>query len=183
MPHLVVVVLLLLNLPFFTVWHEPDRRGWDGWLTHVLRGLPVGVVAGAESEEAYLARRVPTYRAWQFIDGRLPPGSRILTFSSGDHFYSRTRRLWSESVAALPVTWHAQAGREREMHAAARRLGISHVLVERRALDDPDVAGLPLWSDAMRACCLRPAYEDNRVLLFRLEPAAVSSAVDAVSRR
>lgn len=180
--HAIVVVLLLLNLPFFTVWHEPDRQGWYGWLTHVPRGLPIGVVAGAESERAYLARRVPTYRAWQFIDSHAAPGSRVLTFSGGDHYYSRTPRLWSEATVALPVTWDAEAVPHAELRARAAALGITHVLVERRALEDPLLAGLPIWSDAMRACCLRPAYEDDRAQVFLLDTAPASAPPDVVSR-
>jgi hypothetical protein len=181
--HATVVVLLLLNLPFFTVWHEPDRQGRDGWLTHVLRGLPVGVVAGTESEQAYLARRVPTYRAWQFIDSHAAPGSRVLTFSGGDHYYSRTPRLWSEATVALPVTWDAEAVPAAELRARVAALGISHVLVERRSFENPRLSGLPLWSDTMRACCLRPVYEDDRTQVFLLDTTAASAPADVVSRR
>jgi hypothetical protein len=181
--HATVVVLLLLNLPFFTVWHEPDRQGWTGWLTHVPRGLPIGVVAGAESQQAYLARRVPTYRAWQFIDSHAAPGSRVLTFSGGDHYYSRTPRLWSEAAVARPFTWDAQGVSEGELRARAAALGISHVLVERRSFESPRLSGLPLWSDTMRACCLRPVYEDDRTQVFLLDTTAASAPADVVSRR
>ncbi len=82
-----VALLLTLNLPPFVESHEPDRRGWTGWLTHVHRSLPLAVVLGAESESAYLTRTVPTYRAWQRIDELTAPDSVVLTFLSGDHLY------------------------------------------------------------------------------------------------
>jgi hypothetical protein len=180
--HAPVIVLLTLNLPFFTVWQEPDRKGWSGWLTHVPRGLPLGVVAGAESEEAYLTRRVPTYRAWQYLAVHVAPGSRVLTFSGGDHYYSRTWRLWSDAAIARPVTWDAQVGHEAQLRDDVAALRISHVLVERRALEQPALSGLPLWSDRLRTCCLRPAYEDNAALVFRFETTPPPT-LDQVSRR
>src|SRR4051812_28330886 len=75
-----IVVLLVVDLPPFIGWHERDRVGWNGWLTHVIRGIPAGVVVGAESEDSYLARAVPSYRAWRFIDASISPAGRILTF-------------------------------------------------------------------------------------------------------
>lgn len=167
-PRAAVTVLLVLNLPFFTEYQERDRRGWTGWITHVLRALPLGVVVGAESEDAYLARTVPTYRAWQFIDASTPPGSRVLTFAGGDHLYSHRPRLWADATMAYPATWHAAAGEEARMLRELQRLGITHVLLDRGQMDRTGVSRLALVSAVTLQCCLEPIYEDERVSVYRV---------------
>jgi len=164
-----VALLLALNLPPFIEWHERDRRGWNGWLTHVHRSLPLAVVLGAESEHAYLSRTVPTYSAWQRISELTPPESVVLTFLSGDHLYGTRRRLWSDATLATDVTWGALAGDEPRMLAAAARHDVTHVLFARDQLDDEEFQHLAIASTRTRDCCLELLYEDPHVLLYRLE--------------
>jgi hypothetical protein len=158
-----IVALLAVNLPPFVEWHETDRRGWDGWLTHVLRGAPASVVFGAEPESSYLARSVPAYRAWAAIDKIAPADARVLTFIGGDYLYSHRSRLWSDATAAWPITWSATSGDVREVLDAAMRAGISYVLFDKRQWGDDKFSTLTIASPAMRSCCLRPVYEDGRV--------------------
>ena len=89
-----VAALLLLSLPPFIPFHEGDRRGWDGWLTHVLRRVPVEVVVGAESKDSYLTRHVRLYGAWRFINTQLPDGG-------GDTQLSRRRQLLCGPAAGV----------------------------------------------------------------------------------
>ncbi len=162
----VVVVLLLLNLPMFSVLQERDRRGPDGWLTHVLRALPAAVVVGAESEDAYLARLVPAYRAWKAIDAATPRDARVLTFAGGDYFYSHRARVSSDAPVALPATWHALKGDETAARLALDRLGITHVLADRRVATSVDGRNLAIFSADMQRCCLRPIYADERFTVY-----------------
>ncbi len=164
----IVVPLLLVNLPPFTAWHERDRHGWEGWLSHTARGVPLQVVIGAESEQHYLARLVPSYRAWSFIDAHVPPGSRVLTFAGGDHLYSHVDRIWSDSPAARAATWDLRAGREAEAKSALARLRVTHVLFDRRQLEQTAAGQLAIASAAMRTCCLDRIYEDDRFGVYRL---------------
>jgi hypothetical protein len=164
--HGATVMLLLLNLPPLIDWQERERRGQDGWLTHVLRSAPLAVVVGAESEGSYLGRTLPSYRAWLAIDDGTPRDSRVLTFFGGDHLYSHRSRIWSDATIAYEATWGRRAGEEAAMFEALRRLGITHVLFDRRQLSDPDVARLAIATSATRACCLAPLYEDDRAAVF-----------------
>ena len=164
----VVVVMLLFNLPPTSGWHEPDRRGYEGWMAHIARGLPLGVVLGAESEQDYLARMVLSYRAWRFVNTALPADARILTFSGGDHLYSERPRLSSEAVAARPATWDARTGEEPHATEALHALGITHVLFAKRQIERGDVGTLAIASERMRTCCLALAYEDAHFALYRV---------------
>jgi len=170
-----LAIILILNLPPFIRMHERDRVQWKGWLTHVVRMVPVRVVAGATSTDDYLTAAVPSYGAWQFINRNLPVDSRILTFSGGDHLYGARARLWSDSAAASSITWGAAAGAERDVLRSARLLGISHVLFDRQQLDGGSLAGLAIASDKMRICCLTPVWHDGRYALLRLAERAATT--------
>jgi hypothetical protein len=163
-----VGLLLVLNLPPFTHWHERDKQGWTGWLTHVVRELPIRVVIGAESERSYLSRSVPAFAAWEFANARLPADARVLTFFGGDHLYSRRDRLWSDTVAARPATWGAEAGREREAFHVLEQLGITHVLLDTRLIGQGPAGRLAVASVAARQCCLEELYTDGRSALYRV---------------
>lgn len=165
---LLVGALLVLNLPPFTEWHESDRSRGEGWLTHTSRAVPLQVLIGAESEQHYLRRSVPSYAAWAFIDSHVPPEARVLTFSGGDHLYTRADRIWSDSVAARPATWDLAAGREREARLALARMKITHVLFDRRQLEGGEAGQLAVGSAAMRQCCLEKLYEDGRFAVYRV---------------
>lgn len=111
---------------------EWDREGWTRWLTHVVHRVPLEVVAGATSEDAWLRRQLRSYPAWQFLNEHAAADSRVLTFFGGDHFYAERARLWSEAAAARSVTWDAIDGTRHDVVAGLRRLGITHLLVPKR---------------------------------------------------
>lgn len=164
----IVAVLLVANLPPFTPWHEADRRGRSGWLTHTMRLVPLPVLVGAESREDYLSRTVPSYRAWRYIDTHTEPGARVLTFSGGDHFYSHRDRVWSDSPLARPATWGSLAGDEAAARSALAKLRIAYVLFDTRQFEDPNFRALAIVSPAMRSCCLDEVYEDGRFAVYRV---------------
>ena len=164
-----VAILLFLNLPPFIRLHEGDREEWSGWLTHVMRAAPVRVVMGAMTEDQYLEMSVRSYAAWRFIGQTLPRDARILTFSDGDHLYGAGERLWSDATAAHLVTWAAPSGQENTVLDHARRLGLSHVLFNKRQIAIGDLANLAIRSQRMRTCCLTLLWQDSEYELYRLE--------------
>ena len=164
-------LLVAFNLPPFTGWHERDRSGDQGWLTHVVRALPLRVVLGAVSRAEYKGQMVSSFVAWSYIDKVVPHHARVLTFSGGDHLYSTRRRLWSDATAAHPITWGGAIGQERLVHQRAQALGITHVLFDRTQIAGGQLSELAIASDVMKLCCLRLLYEDSRFQLYALSPA------------
>ena len=159
-----VAALLLLSLPPFIPFHEGDRRGWDGWLTHVLRRVPVEVVVGAESKDSYLTRQVPSYGAWRFINTQLPTEAVILSYPAGDNFYADRRRVWANSPPMLEGVRRLSAGSEDEAFAYLRRWKITHVLIdEGEAAHSEDV----LFTDQARRKMLR-LYRDGESTVYGL---------------
>jgi hypothetical protein len=161
-------LLLPLNLPPFTPLHEVDRVKWHGWLTHVIRKVPVAVVVGQESQEDYLTKAVPSYAAWRYINAHLPIDARILTFSGGDHFYSQRDRIWSDATIARPAVWGAADGQEQQALQKLQELRISHILFDKQQLQALEPDTLAIAKPSVLHQWYVPEYEDNRFILYRL---------------
>ena len=164
----VLAVLMVLNLPPFTFLHEGDRVQWDGWLTSVLHTLPLGVVVGGESPGGYLARQIASFPVWQFAETALPADARVLTWSEGDQFYTHLDRVWANSALAIGTAW-ALAGQEDQALADLRRLGITHLIVDKRPLDGPNGwNAYALTGPLTRMDWYEQIYEDDSFVLYRI---------------
>jgi hypothetical protein len=168
--HWSLVTLLIVNLPPFTPLHEVDRAQWNGWLTHVIRRVPLSVVVGRESQEAYLTRSVPSYAAWRYINTHLPLDARILTFSGGDHFYSDRDRLWSDATLARPATWGATKGQEQQALQKLQELRISHILFDKQQLASGELSELAIAQPVTLSQWYDLEHEDDQFILYRLQP-------------
>ena len=164
---MIVMIIGIMNLPPFTPLHEADREGWNGWLTHVLRDSPVRVVVGREAEDVYLAREVPSFDAWRWINAHLASDARVLTTTGGDQLYAHRSRIPYDAAIARPAVWVGA----QELDGAAdtlRRLGITHVLFDRRELSRLREDSLVLASPAFQQACTFE-YADPRFCLCRVD--------------
>lgn len=93
--------------------------------------------------------------------------TRILTFSGGDHLFSARRRIWSDATAAHAAVWGSPAGYEARALAALERLGVTHVLVEKRLLETPRRQDLALVQPEFRDRWMEQIYEDRYYVLYR----------------
>ncbi len=164
-----IVLLMLLNLPPWTVLQESGRQGWTGWLTHVIRQVPVRVVLGAETEPSYLSRQVPSYQAWQYINAQTPADAFVLSFMEGDQYYSERQRISANAVLARPAVWAAPAGQEQSARSALQRLGITYLLYDKRLLDTPEVSQLAITRPEFIRACLSLEFEDRFSRLYRFK--------------
>jgi hypothetical protein len=176
----VVLVMLAASTPPFTRALEGDRGPgeWAGWVDHALRGVPLGVVLGAESRDEYLARHVPTLRAWRYANAVLPRDAVVLAYSGGDHFFSERARLSALATSMRAAAW-APPGDSARAFAALRARGVTHVLVDRAFLRENGFAPGTAWTDYAILCepgrraRLAALYDDGRVALYALRAAAV----------
>jgi hypothetical protein len=164
----VITGLLLLNFPPFTSLHESDRSASQGWLTHVIHELPLSVVVGAESEEAYLGAKIPSFQAWQYINRNLPADALVLTFSDGDHYYSERRRLWSQSPLGGSVLQKTAGGNGEEAIQDFRRIGVGYILFDKRQTDGADPGASILRETGQASASLKLLYEDRFFALYRI---------------
>ena len=173
----IVAVVLATNLPPFLPLHEGDRSGWTGWLTHVVRRVPVEVVVGGVTPDAYLTRELRTFGAWTFLDAHTPADIRVLTFFGGDHFYARRARLWSEAVAARPVTWGATDVPVSTLLDRLRQLGITHVMAPAPDRRTPEQSALSILQPATRDAAFDVIYEDYWTVVYRVRAAGSAAGV------
>lgn len=159
--------LLILNLPPFISFHEKDRNGWDGWLTHVIRDFPLRVVIGVETETQYLTRSVPSFRVWQYVNSNLQDHEKILTFSGGDNLYSNVDRIWSYATLARPAVWAEGTAKKTKILQALKALGISHVLFDQKTLESLDSTPT-IAEPSLLAQWFDLEYQDSRFFLYRL---------------
>jgi hypothetical protein len=167
-----LAVVLLANLPPWTVLHEGDRRGWDGWLTHVVHEPPTAVVLGGIAADAYLRAQVRTYGAWRWIDRHAPAGARVLTFFSGDQLYSSRPRLWSEAVAARAATWGATGGNRNRVADELRRRGIAFILAPADPWRTDEHRRLDLLRPEIVGSVLERMYEDRFAVVYAVRAGA-----------
>lgn len=161
--------LLVLNLPVFTSLHEPDRSKQDGWLTHVIHELPLGVVVGAESQEAYLSRKIPSYRAWQTINQDLPVDALVLTFSDGDHYYGERGRIWSRSPLVGSILQKAAGTNGDQAIEDLRQIGVGYILFDKREIERGDPGATMLRESGPTTTTFETLYEDPNFVLFRID--------------
>ena len=69
---------------------------------------------------------------------------------------------------AYPAVWGAPRGKEQQALDALRRLGISHILFDRRQLDSLAPSSLAVTQPSVVAYWYELDYEDARFLLYRL---------------
>ena len=170
-----VAALLFLNLPPFTPLHEGDRERWNGWLTHVVRTFPVGVLVGRETQEAYLRREVATYGAWRHLEAATPPrGTRVMEAGGGDNLYAARQRIPIDATLSRGG-WAQGSGGEATVLATLARLGITHVLFDKDWLARMTSERAALASPSFRRDFLELEYEDSRALVYRVAPTRSSA--------
>ena len=69
---------------------------------------------------------------WQFAAATLQSSAYVLTWSGGEQFYTHHDRIWANSALAIATAW-AEAGEEELALASLRELGVTHLIVDRRA--------------------------------------------------
>ncbi|MBW4523133.1 MAG: phospholipid carrier-dependent glycosyltransferase [Scytolyngbya sp. HA4215-MV1] len=163
-----LAVLLPLNLPPFIQFHEGDRVQWEGWLNHAMHQIPFAVVVGRQSQTDYLQHAVPSYRAWRYINTHLPTNARVLSFSSGDHFYADRERIWSDATIAHPAIWGASIGQEQKAFQTLGKLRISHILIDKKELNSGALKELAIVQPSTITNRYVVEYEDDRFILYRI---------------
>jgi hypothetical protein len=127
---LLTAIILLLNLPPFTSLHLTEQDALQSRNQNVMTRIPLGVVIGYETEEAYLRRKMPSYAVWQYVNENLPPGSRVLTSGAQSSFPSHDKHGDVERISTASTGKQGAGSEEKQAVDRLRILGISHVLVK-----------------------------------------------------
>ncbi|MBE9030265.1 DUF1420 family protein [filamentous cyanobacterium LEGE 11480] len=159
-------LLLPLNLPPFTAFHEGDRVQWDGWFANVIYHLPLPVVVGMETREAYLTRQVSAYAAWQYVNAMVEPSAQILSFVNGNYFHSQ-RAIWAYYILPMRPAITTQMDQVDEALACLAKHGIHYVIFDRRQLAAEHKAFVLTQPQVIQQH-YKLLYEDANVLFYQI---------------
>jgi hypothetical protein len=144
-------------------------------VAHVVQLRPVGVVIGAESRRAFLARSDHDFQAARYVRETLPSSGRTLLLGDGRGYYCLP--------ACLPdpdhFRWAAEIARredDADLVAWFDSMGATHILLSMEDLDfllqhDPEGvmrAGLERLSAWRQAGCLQEVFNDGRTSVLRV---------------
>ena len=92
-------------------------------LSFVFGATKLPVFLGLESKESYLRKKLPDYGLFEFANGALPVGSRVLVLGNGDpHWYYWEVPVFWASLDLIKKTDRAEILPELE------RMGVTHIL-------------------------------------------------------
>jgi hypothetical protein len=165
----VVLLVLALALPPFRVLHERDGKDT---LTHVMLETPLDVVTGAESEDAYVTRRVPAYPAIQRLNRLAGPDDLVVVaIDPFADFYARP--AMAPDYAVCLSNAGLRAGSAVAAHRALIRTSVDYVLADERVR--------AAWSfdwvaRDFRRGALTPVYSAGSLRLYRVRRVWASHA-------
>jgi len=175
-----VLAIMSLSLPPFLRMHERDRSGSEGWLTHVLREVPLDVVTGAENRDAYLARRLPIYAAIQRLNAEAGSDDRAIVIDRPYNLYSQAE-LVPFYAHCLRNAGQAQRGGEETAYHRLRRAGVGYVLFERKKMYE--LSNRALTDSSFERHFLELIHKDSRTLLYRIVDSKPSQAKSSMEHR
>ncbi len=140
---------------------------YAGHLIHRRGPLP----ADEPARTAYLRHEVPGYGALAWLNARCGAGCAVYALWGENLRYYAAGGFAGDWYGTLPFSEVLALGaRPARLHARLRQLGISHVLVVRRAPGQAPRAA-PLFS--LAGACFHLAYRDTEADLLALTPAGV----------
>jgi Dolichyl-phosphate-mannose-protein mannosyltransferase len=115
---------------------------------------PISYLLGPETRAEYLARRLPEYDTFRFINGRLPPDAKIYLLFIGRRGYYCERDYFHEGgeLPALLMGAIQSAQEPGQVESVLKRQGITHLMVRSELLARYLVNNLPpakiaLWNE------------------------------------
>ncbi len=131
-----------------------------------VRRLPAAL--GFETREAYLARELPAWRGWQFLNREVPPGVLIGLVDPISYYVRPPFEVLESYHVHLNLDAFPDAGSLRD---ELRRRGISYLAVTR---DRRDINTLPFWEfierhpDLLDDTAAERVFADEAYQVFRL---------------
>jgi hypothetical protein len=136
---------------------------------------PLGYLSRAETRAGYLARTLPDYRAFDYINRNLPDSARIYLLFMARRAYYCEREYFhdlGESPATLLRVIH-DAKSTAEIQVGLGRRGITHLIAREGLLqtflrNNLLAANANLWDDFVRTH-LTKLYQDGQYAVFQID--------------
>ena len=126
------------------------------------------VVFGQQSRNDYITHNFAAYPAMQFINTQLPPGAKVVFYGNPFGFYCDKPYLWGDAQHSTVIPYDQMHSAD-DLRAELQRLGVTHILINRRyfALDSP--APDARWVSALTARLGPPVFDAHGVAIYELK--------------
>jgi hypothetical protein len=152
-----LVYVLFTRLAFTVISFEVPER------------YPYRVVLGRESQEEYLARTLPVFSAYRFLDGQDSGPHRV--FSLGNEFRYYTNAQIDGLNDSPAARWVAEAATQHELASRMAYLGYDYILInEPTRAYKQNIYGLPLLDQEFLNRYTRLEYVERGIYLYRFYP-------------
>jgi hypothetical protein len=147
----IIPPLIVLGIIGLTRFQAAFRKGWiaaaalagfalflNGMyvVDYIQRLDPWGYLSGRESREVYLSRHLSDYPVYTYLNGHLPEKARVLLVFMGNRGYYCDRDYLYDSpldgITLIKVV--EESSSVEEIDAGLRRLGITHIVMNRPIL-------------------------------------------------
>ncbi len=126
------------------------------------------VVFGQQSQSDYITHNFAAYPAMQFVNTQLPLGTKVVFYGNPLGFYCDKPYLWGDAQhsTVIPYDQIHSAG---DLRAQLLRLGVTHILINRRYfVPDPSAPDAP-WVYALTAQLGPPIFEARGAAVYALK--------------
>ena len=132
--------------------------------------LQAPVVFGWQSRAQYLEHDLSGYPAMQFINTQLPTNAKIVLYGHPFGFYCDKPYLWGDAQHSTLIPYDTFHSAE-DLSAYLQKIGVTHILINRRNLPPPDAPGYTQWVYALTDGAGPPLFEAHGVAVYALPEA------------
>ena len=125
---------------------------------------------GWQSREDYLSHDPSGYAVMQFINRQLPAKTKVVFYGNPLGFYCDKAYLWGDPNHSTVIPYD-RFGSAEDLRAYLRKIGVTHILINRHNLPSPDAAGYTRWVYALTEGSGPPAFEAHGVAVYALPEA------------
>jgi hypothetical protein len=132
--------------------------------------LEAPVAGGRLPPARYLERDVSGYPVMQFINTHLPANAKVVLYGNPFGFYCDRAYLWGDANHSTYIPYDTFHDAD-DLRAYLRKIGVTHILINRRGLPAPDVKGYTQWVYALTEESGPPVFEAHGVAVYALPEA------------
>ena len=135
-----------------------------------LVSLQTPVIFGQQSRDDYITRGFAPYAAIQFINRQLPVGTKVVFYGNPFGFYCDKPYFWGDAQHSTFIPYDTFRNAN-EMRDHLQKIGVTHILINRRNLPPPDAPGYTQWVYALTDGAGPPLFEAHGVAVYALPEA------------
>ena len=129
--------------------------------------LQAPVAFGGQSRAQFLEHDLSGFPVIQFINTHLPADAKVVFYGHPFGFYCDRPYLWGDAQHSTLIPYDTFHNAE-DLRASLQKIGVTHILINRRNLPPPDAPGYTQWVYALTDGAGPPLFEAHGVAVFAL---------------